>query len=528
MLISGEEPITSFFPRVTAVSKKRKENTEPAFAVHKRRREDAQTSKQSSHVTEKGKNRQTDAWMPRSNDDPCSGASKNVPHSSNEVTPVLPRKTGVRLYQSPQRKPQQKSLDSSLPFISCTPKSLSRNSRRKQQSLQTPSTTSPTSRQRTTVSKQPLPSSQSPKQISTAGLYRATTACLPTPTTLPRPSLRRKRPVSCVDEPLQRIDVLEMTSAQAHHDHPHGFCRADCERDASMRTANPPPVPSSQSQHMTPFKDDEDSTNAVTLPDSADATWRAIQSKGQHPVAVSRLDTTAVPSSQSQHLFLDETWGHDTASPMSSFEFKLEHSATDLVPSSQSQENELSIPTDRSRRDMCVPFHLFETSFLTFAITRTSNPISRTYHWPQQTPSDRSFSVPIQETTFADMTSLNGGETAESIHAGIESNPESDEDLSPELYANYLAKNPNVIHNPDLRSQACRFSQSLGHDYISSSENTQMEDRRPCQQSEPLLQADLHFALSSLPLEVKEFQDMFGSNDESYPPDFPISLQQRF
>lgn len=63
-------------------------------------------------------------------------------------------------------------------------------------------------------------------------------------------------------------------------------------------------------------------------------------------------------------------------------------------------------------------------------------------------------------------------------------------------------------------------------DIASLNEDSEQKDSRNSQQrSQALLSTDQSSSISSLPSAVKEFQSMFGSDDESYPADFPKSLR---
>lgn len=70
------------------------------------------------------------------------------------------------------------------------------------------------------------------------------------------------------------------------------------------------------------------------------------------------------------------------------------------------------------------------------------------------------------------------------------------------------------------------FSQLPTADILSLNEDSEHKDSRNSQQSsQALSSADQTSSISSLPSAVKEFQGMFGSDDESYPVDFPMSLR---
>ena len=61
---------------------------------------------------------------------------------------------------------------------------------------------------------------------------------------------------------------------------------------------------------------------------------------------------------------------------------------------------------------------------------------------------------------------------------------------------------------------------------LTGNEDSEHNDSRNSQRSPQALSfADQTSSLASLPGAVKEFQSMFGSDDESYPADFPMSLR---
>ena len=75
-------------------------------------------------------------------------------------------------------------------------------------------------------------------------------------------------------------------------------------------------------------------------------------------------------------------------------------------------------------------------------------------------------------------------------------------------------------------SQPYGFSQPSTVDIVSLNEDSEHKDSRNSQQSSQALSpADQTSSNASLPSAVKEFQSMFGLDDESYPTDFPISLR---
>lgn len=74
-----------------------------------------------------------------------------------------------------------------------------------------------------------------------------------------------------------------------------------------------------------------------------------------------------------------------------------------------------------------------------------------------------------------------------------------------------------------MQPQPYGFSQTSTADIVSLNEHK--DSRNSQQSSQALSPADQTSSNASLPTAVKEFQSMFGSDDESYPIDFPISLR---
>ena len=100
-------------------------------------------------------------------------------------------------------------------------------------------------------------------------------------------------------------------------------------------------------------------------------------------------------------------------------------------------------------------------------------------------------------------------------------NDDDDSTTEPETEPETEEKNPT-----SMQSQPYRLSQLPTANLAFVNEDSQY--KYPCnsQQSlQDLSLADQASSLASLPSAVKEFQSMFGSDDESYPSDFPMSLR---
>lgn len=160
--------------------------------------------------------------------------------------------------------------------------------------------------------------------------------------------------------------------------------------------------------------------------------------------------------------------------------------------------------------------------FFKFELSCDSEP-SRKQTWPQQTLSDELFSVSVLQTSS--VGSLDSEHSIKGItdipcaanhgdDSATESEPEAEGKAS-------CYQGPRV--NP-MQSQPYGFS-SAG-DLTSLNEDSQRIVS--CYSQQPSLDLSLAAqtsSIASLPGVVKEFQSMFGSEDESYPPDFPTSLR---
>ncbi|KAF9471840.1 hypothetical protein BDN70DRAFT_925969 [Pholiota conissans] len=157
----------------------------------------------------------------------------------------------------------------------------------------------------------------------------------------------------------------------------------------------------------------------------------------------------------------------------------------DSIPSSQTQEIELKSPKKIPSRD-CHQLDILSSS------------ISE-HRMPNRTPSDELFSVSIQKNVlsgiFAKEESSNlQVDTVATRDEGsfTDSETESEgDDISFEVAASTFPQSSSSISK-----------------YISSQRSQSLDDIE-----------------GSLPRPLKDFQDMFGSMEGSYPPDFPMSLR---
>ena len=144
---------------------------------------------------------------------------------------------------------------------------------------------------------------------------------------------------------------------------------------------------------------------------------------------------------------------------------------------------------------------------------------------PQRTLSDELFSVSILQTGWLDC----GLDPEQPIQGTADTpcveNHGDDSETEPESEPETKKKDSCYLdHCPStMQPQPYGFSRPSTADIASLKEDSEHKNSR---NSQYLSQA-LSFAdqTSSLPSVVKEFQSMFGSNDESYPADFPMSLR---
>ncbi|KIM45859.1 hypothetical protein M413DRAFT_295814 [Hebeloma cylindrosporum] len=199
-------------------------------------------------------------------------------------------------------------------------------------------------------------------------------------------------------------------------------------------------------------------------------------------------ERTAVCSSQSQLL---SPVHKSPQRPHTNLErLRRSNSSDDSIPSSQIQERELTISsggsTSKSR----------QIALLTSSLTKFSD-ASKV---PTRTLSDELFSVPIQSTILSDIF------PDESLQ---ESQPEPAFDASLGTAENFFGGSTTESETDNEREGTNPYSE---------------DGSLPSQpESSP---ASLGIPSSSLPPIVQVFHDMsFGNNDESYPPDFPMSLR---
>ncbi|CAA7260242.1 unnamed protein product [Cyclocybe aegerita] len=185
----------------------------------------------------------------------------------------------------------------------------------------------------------------------------------------------------------------------------------------------------------------------------------------------------------------------------------------DMIPSSQSQENELIIPCGKQ-----------DDGRLRKAVSHIPATFKRDDRLPQRTLSDEMFSVPIQPSIFEHIFSDDKGpeiKLAAMVQPATEQGSESESDTeNPRLELNYLyskRRSISTVYFP--------LPEACGSSLHSHSQNIRTQDSSFL---EPSMSMNTQGSTSSLPVAVKEFQAMFDDVDESYPPDFPASLRREF
>ena len=147
--------------------------------------------------------------------------------------------------------------------------------------------------------------------------------------------------------------------------------------------------------------------------------------------------------------------------------------------------------------------------------------VGRKQALPQRTLSDELFSVSILQTGWSD-SSLDPHQPIQGT-GDIPPVANHDDDSATESESELETEDRDHRLTP-IQSKAHGSSQLSTADFISLNDS-QAKDSRTSQQSPQDLSPGGISSPSSLPNVVKEFQSMFGSEDESYPPDFPMSLR---
>lgn len=315
---------------------------------------------------------------------------------------------------------------------------------------------------------------------------RRRTFFLPTPTTMPRPqSYHPGQSHRHSVAPDSQDPVLEHVHSSIH-----------CTPSRNPR--NLFSMSSGRSQPATPKRRDS----------FHDFIQREFLQKG---VATSFEDLTsermAVGSSQSQLL----SPVHESPQRPHKNSERLRRSTSsddDSIPSSQIQEREFTVSSAGLKSKLgqmeitllLVCFYMSSYPTNQFVRTPSFTKFSNTSQVPTRTLSDELFSVPIQSTILSDVF------PPDSVQ---ESQPSSAIDAS-------LGTAENMFDGSATESET---------DNEREGTNPYSDDGTPLSQPESF-PASLGISSSSLPPIVQVFHDMsFGNDDDSYPPDFPMSLR---
>jgi hypothetical protein len=147
---------------------------------------------------------------------------------------------------------------------------------------------------------------------------------------------------------------------------------------------------------------------------------------------------------------------------------------------------------------------------------------------PQRTPSDELFSVSILQTGWSDCgldieQPIQGTADIPWVANHVDDSV-TESESEPETKKKDSYNRDHCLSS--MQPQPYGFSQLSIADITSLNEDSEHKDSRNSQQSSQALSfADQTSSLASLPSPVKEFQRMFGSDDESYPANFPMSLR---
>lgn len=146
---------------------------------------------------------------------------------------------------------------------------------------------------------------------------------------------------------------------------------------------------------------------------------------------------------------------------------------------------------------------------------------------PQPTRSDELFSVSILQTGWTEysLDSEQPAQVTSDIHCVVNHGDDSVTECETEPETGEDSYYRNHCLTP-MQPQPCRFSQLPLADIASFNEDSEHRDSRDSQQSsQESSLANQTSLFAFLPSAVKEFQSMFGSDEDSYPPDFPMSLR---
>lgn len=147
---------------------------------------------------------------------------------------------------------------------------------------------------------------------------------------------------------------------------------------------------------------------------------------------------------------------------------------------------------------------------------------------PQRTLSDELFSVSILQTGWSDCDRdleqpIQGTADIPCVASqGDDSVTESESEPETKKKDSYYRDHRDCL--TPMQPQPYGFSLPSTADIASLNEDSEHKDLSNSQQPSQAL-SSVDQPSSSLPSAVKVFQSMFGSDDESYPVDFPMSLR---
>ncbi|RDB23181.1 hypothetical protein Hypma_009653 [Hypsizygus marmoreus] len=226
-------------------------------------------------------------------------------------------------------------------------------------------------------------------------------------------------------------------------------------------------------------------------------------------IAEGNDDGEFVESSQSQYmlpLHVSPRWKRNMlrtyfSDPPSSSERNMPRLAEETIPSSQSQEIELTISRGIAISEClpCVGAHAARSSPKRFRTRDHGQP-----SFQDRTPSEELFSVPLRRINVDEMPQ----EDSEVLQPDIAfANPHPDESTTEDESDDESSIVPARSAGRTTYSKATRIETTIG---VLSAQSLSGESGN---------------LLESLPEAVEDFRNMFGEGDGSYPDDFPMSLR---
>ncbi|KDR83433.1 hypothetical protein GALMADRAFT_235571 [Galerina marginata CBS 339.88] len=489
MPLLGEVPITSFF-KPNPDSKKRKAKATSAPSLKKRKNEYPEGSTKDPEVTRwfTRKEEELDRVSSIINIRPCEAPKRMFSVGQGARTPKTPSMMATKKKDS-----GHEHLNSNSPVTHEAPP-------RKRQSTASGSG-----------------HSHNAPKFSDYEIDRKLVYFLPTPVTMKRQSSRQLRCQGChTDEtPSKKINSGAITIPTTLNLEP---------MDSD--------VPSSQSQNISPMTHSLSTGPALLekppsfLAPPPNSVLRSAQKDEHNPDILDGRDAPLLVDSSQSQMFgsLDE----QPRSPGAIHLCLPEEDSVFTIPSSQSQESELILPhlemKTRLQKTKTHPRYQLSRSSPTKAGT-TPNQIPRML-------SDELFSAPIQHSLLGEIRQEDES-PEDSLRASDFAQPaENPDDLSAtesesESEAGELLRPSNQLANPAIHGALVRqwhFSPHGSPHHITTYDDSLGGESLSSRLSQSTV-ASPESSYSSFPFAVREFRNMFGSNDESYPPDFPMSLR---